>query len=237
MRRAISGLLSGRRRWGSPRRRRTRRTRPARPAPTAEAADGPGAEDALRAARHGEARPRGGAGGEPASRAGVRAGQGGPGAPARRGAGHARSARRRSVSSSRAPYNENESAIGEKEALLTEHLGQLGELFGVVRQVATDTSGQVWDSLTSSQLGPRKELLDRLGRSKELPSTDDLEKLWYELQREMTRAGPGRALPGAGADHRGPDRGARRRFARAPSAPSRAAATCCGSPRRRSCAS
>jgi biopolymer transport protein ExbB len=55
--------------------------------------------------------------------------------------------------------------------------------------VATDTSGQVWDSLTSSQVEPRKDLLDRLGRSKELPSTEDLEKLWYELQREMTLQG------------------------------------------------
>jgi len=86
-------------------------------------------------------------------------------------------------------YNQNESTLGEKEALLTENLGQLGELFGVVRQVATDTSGQVWDSLTSSQVEPRKDLLDRLGRSKELPSTEDLEKLWYELQREMTEQG------------------------------------------------
>jgi biopolymer transport protein ExbB len=88
-----------------------------------------------------------------------------------------------------AAYNENEGAIGESEARLTEHLGQLGELFGVVRQVATDTSSQVWDSLTSSQVEPRKDLLDRLGRSKELPTTDDLEKLWYELQREMTEQG------------------------------------------------
>jgi biopolymer transport protein ExbB len=86
-------------------------------------------------------------------------------------------------------YNENEARIGEREALLTERLGELGELFGVVRQVATDTSGQVWESLTSSQLEPRTELLDRLGRSKELPSTDDLERLWYELQREMTEQG------------------------------------------------
>jgi biopolymer transport protein ExbB len=86
-------------------------------------------------------------------------------------------------------YNENEAALGEGEARLTERLGQLGELFGVVRQVATDTGANVWDSLTSSQLGPRKELLDRLGRSKELPSTEDLEKLWYELQREMTEQG------------------------------------------------
>ncbi len=86
-------------------------------------------------------------------------------------------------------YNENEGRIGEKQELLAEHLGQLGELFGVVRQVATDTSAQIWDSLTSSQLEPRKDLLDRLGRSKELPSTADLEALWFELTQEMTQQG------------------------------------------------
>jgi biopolymer transport protein ExbB len=86
-------------------------------------------------------------------------------------------------------YNENEVALGEKEEQLTQRLGELGELFGMVRLVATDTSGNVWDSLTSSQLGPRKELLDRLGRSTELPSTEDLEQLWYELQQEMTQQG------------------------------------------------
>ncbi|MDJ0847742.1 MAG: MotA/TolQ/ExbB proton channel family protein [Myxococcota bacterium] len=86
-------------------------------------------------------------------------------------------------------YNANEQELATLEERLTQRLGQLGELFGVVRQVSTDTSGQVWDSLTSSQLGPRKELLDRLGRSKELPSTEDLERLWFELQREMTEQG------------------------------------------------
>jgi len=86
-------------------------------------------------------------------------------------------------------YADNENRLGELEARLAENLGQMGELFGVVRQVANDTSGQVWDSLTSSQLPPRKELLDRLGRSKALPSTRDLEALWYELQVEMTQQG------------------------------------------------
>jgi biopolymer transport protein ExbB len=86
-------------------------------------------------------------------------------------------------------YNASEIVLAEREARLAERLGQLGELFGVVRQVATDTSGQVWESLTSSQLGARKDLLDKLGRSKELPSTEDLEQLWYELQREMTEQG------------------------------------------------
>jgi biopolymer transport protein ExbB len=88
-----------------------------------------------------------------------------------------------------ASYNEFEQQIGLREEQLGERLGQLGELFGVVRQVATDTSGQVWDSLTSSQLPPRRDLLERLGRSKELPSTADLEALWYELQLEMVEQG------------------------------------------------
>jgi biopolymer transport protein ExbB len=88
-----------------------------------------------------------------------------------------------------AVFNENEDKIGEGEADLKEGLGQMGEVFGVVRQVANDTSGHLWDSLTSSQIEPRKDLLDRLGRSKELPRTDDLEKLWFELQREMTEQG------------------------------------------------
>ncbi|MCH2186043.1 hypothetical protein MK280_09245, partial [Myxococcota bacterium] len=80
-------------------------------------------------------------------------------------------------------FNEKERTFGEAEAELAEGLGQMGEVFGVVRQVANDASGQMWDSVTSSQLGDRKELLDRLGRSKELPSTEDLELLWYVLQR------------------------------------------------------
>ena len=86
-------------------------------------------------------------------------------------------------------YNENESTLAPDQERLTERLGQLGELFGVVRQVANDASGTIWQSLISAQLGQRKELLDRLGRSTELPSTDDLEQLWFELQREMTQQG------------------------------------------------
>ena len=86
-------------------------------------------------------------------------------------------------------YNENEPLIGTLEAQLIERLGQMGELFGVVRQIANDLSGQVWESLTSAQLGPRKDVLDRLGRSKELPTTDDLEALWFEMQREITAQG------------------------------------------------
>jgi biopolymer transport protein ExbB len=88
-----------------------------------------------------------------------------------------------------ATYNGNETKLAQDQERLKDRLGQLGELFGVVRQVATEAGGNIWNSLTSSEFGQRKDLLDRLGRSTELPSTDDLEKLWYELQREMTVQG------------------------------------------------
>ena len=86
-------------------------------------------------------------------------------------------------------YNENELAIGTAQERMTERLGELGELFGVVRQVATDLGAQTWDSMTSAEGGSHRELLDRLGRSDELPTTEDLERLWVELQREITKQG------------------------------------------------
>ncbi len=86
-------------------------------------------------------------------------------------------------------YNANELTLATEEERLYQRVGELGELFGVVRQVATDLDGQVWDSLISSQLGTRRKLLDRLGRSTEVPATQDLEKLWFEMQREMVEQG------------------------------------------------
>jgi biopolymer transport protein ExbB len=87
-------------------------------------------------------------------------------------------------------FQELEEALAERETLLTERLGSLGELFGVVRQVAGDTSGNFESSLTGSQIGQeRREFLVTLGKSKELPGIEALEQLWYELSREMTEQG------------------------------------------------
>jgi biopolymer transport protein ExbB len=86
-------------------------------------------------------------------------------------------------------FSENETALAELEESLEQRLGTMGELFGVVRQVAGDLQANIWESVTSSQIPNREKLLEKLGRGKELPSTDDLEKLWFELQREMTLQG------------------------------------------------
>jgi biopolymer transport protein ExbB len=86
-------------------------------------------------------------------------------------------------------FEGNEVHIAELEETLRERLGTLGELFGVVRQVAGDTGGHIETSLVSSQLRGREAFLRELGQSKTLPSIGSLEKLWYALQQEMTESG------------------------------------------------
>ena len=82
-----------------------------------------------------------------------------------------------------------EIALTQLEDTLTERLGALGELFGVVRQVAGDTRSQVEGSLVSAQIPGRDEFLAELGKNKSLPSIESLEKLWFLLHQEMTELG------------------------------------------------
>jgi len=86
-------------------------------------------------------------------------------------------------------YTSNEELLVELDNRLTDRIGQMGELFGVVRLVATDLSGEVYTSLTSLGVESRQPLLDKLGRNTGLPSTEDMEKLWFQLLREMTAQG------------------------------------------------
>jgi biopolymer transport protein ExbB len=88
-----------------------------------------------------------------------------------------------------AAFATNESTLEDLMDKRQERLGDLGELFGVVRQVAGDLQSHSLESLSSSQIGNREELLGKLGRGKGLPTTNDLERLWYELHREMTEQG------------------------------------------------
>jgi biopolymer transport protein ExbB len=85
-------------------------------------------------------------------------------------------------------FEDNELKIAEQEELLHERLGSLGELFGVVRQVAGDTRSQVENSLISAEFPGRIPFLDALGQEKALPSIEALEKLWATLLQEMTES-------------------------------------------------
>ncbi len=92
-------------------------------------------------------------------------------------------------------WNNNEQAITDLQELLGQHQGNLGELFGVTRQVAGDAANALQGSLLSAQYGvpaegeERADFLRRLAGATALPSIVELERLWYELLREMTDGG------------------------------------------------
>lgn len=88
-----------------------------------------------------------------------------------------------------ADFDSNEKKLAVIEEELNLLVGTLGEVFGVVRQVSGDFRGQVQTSVISTQFPGREEFLNTLTDKKALPATKELEKLWFELQREMTESG------------------------------------------------
>ncbi|MAI16163.1 MAG: energy transducer TonB [Gammaproteobacteria bacterium] len=97
-------------------------------------------------------------------------------------------------------FEENEIRIGDLQEQLDKRLGSLRELFGVLQQVAGDTRGLFEGSLISSQYPNRGEFLGdlakKMGTSSQLASIDEMESLWFELQREMTESGKISKYPG-----------------------------------------
>lgn len=88
-----------------------------------------------------------------------------------------------------AAFDANEKTLTEMQAQLDARAGNLGEMFGVVRQVANDFSSVVNASMISAQYPGRVKFASDLAQSKALPSINDLERFWFELQREMTETG------------------------------------------------
>jgi biopolymer transport protein ExbB len=86
-------------------------------------------------------------------------------------------------------FDANEKRLTEMQAQLEARTGNLGEMFGVVRQVANDFSSIASNSIITGQYPGRADFVTKLAQSKNLPSIRDLEQFWFELQREMTEAG------------------------------------------------
>jgi biopolymer transport protein ExbB len=72
-------------------------------------------------------------------------------------------------------------------------LGSLKELFGHLTGAAGDIRANLTQSIVSAQIAGRTEFLDELiekmSSDTRLPSILDIEKLWYEQQREMVESG------------------------------------------------
>lgn len=90
-------------------------------------------------------------------------------------------------------FEENEFKLADLKGALDKRLGSLKELFGVLQQVAGETKGKFQTSVISAQYPGRDQFLDELaqsmGSSSKLASIEEIERVWYELQREMTESG------------------------------------------------
>jgi biopolymer transport protein ExbB len=94
-------------------------------------------------------------------------------------------------------YSDNEVEINNLNRQLLEKAAGLGvaELFGLARQVASEAAVVLRQSLTTTQFTvapgemPREEYLRTFSAGRSVPSPAELERLWFELQREMTASG------------------------------------------------
>ncbi len=96
-------------------------------------------------------------------------------------------------------FESNELLIADVTAQLDARLGSLRELFGVLQQVAGDARAQFDNSFTNVEYPDRSQFLSdqaaKMGSSSELASIAEIERLWFELQREATEQGKVKRIP------------------------------------------
>ncbi|MDU0354291.1 MotA/TolQ/ExbB proton channel family protein [Paraglaciecola aquimarina] len=90
-------------------------------------------------------------------------------------------------------FEENEFKLADLNEAMNKRLGSLKELFGVLQQVSGDTKSKFQNSIISAQIPGRAEFLDNLaqsmGSTSKLASIAEIERVWFEMQREMTESG------------------------------------------------
>jgi len=89
-------------------------------------------------------------------------------------------------------FEVNDAAIMDLERALQDRLGELKELFGVLQQAAGDARGNFDTSVTQIQFPDRGEWLtefaQKMGSTTRMPTLEEIERIWFELQREMTES-------------------------------------------------
>lgn len=90
-------------------------------------------------------------------------------------------------------FADNELLVAEKQEQLRERLGALTELFGHLTAASGDLSSNLEVSLVSAQYPDRglflKGLIKKMNESDALPSIAEIERVWYEMLREITETG------------------------------------------------
>lgn len=88
----------------------------------------------------------------------------------------------------KAEFEANREQLADQRILLDARSAQLGEVFGVVREVAKTTTDSLRDSLMNAQYPDRLRSL-AFARQERVPSPTELRALWFALQQEITASG------------------------------------------------
>lgn len=92
-----------------------------------------------------------------------------------------------------AKFEMNQDELDVLKLELEKSLGELKELFGVIQTASSDVRATFDTSLTRIEYPERGKFLDaltaKMAAGDELPSMAEIERLWFEMQREMTETG------------------------------------------------
>jgi biopolymer transport protein ExbB len=85
--------------------------------------------------------------------------------------------------------DQNEKLLAKKETLLNVKVGDLGEMFGSVRQISADFLTNFQSSLSASQ-SPEKEIIfTKFANTKTLPNTEEIKTFWHAMLDEIIKSG------------------------------------------------
>ncbi len=86
-------------------------------------------------------------------------------------------------------YDRLERNLAELTTVLQERMGNLGELFGIVRQSSGDIQAALNDSMVSAQYQGRDVFLSELAQRKALPNVQELRTVWSRMVTEIAESG------------------------------------------------
>ncbi|HQQ73688.1 MAG TPA: MotA/TolQ/ExbB proton channel family protein [Pseudomonadales bacterium] len=83
----------------------------------------------------------------------------------------------------------NDVELAKLRKELQQSVADMGDIFSIYRQFATDFATVLDESQTGAQFPERSAELKKINTVDALPTIDDMEKLWYLVQQEMTESG------------------------------------------------
>ena len=86
-------------------------------------------------------------------------------------------------------YDRLERDLAELTTVLQERMGNLGELFGIVRQSSGDIQAALNDSMVTAQFQGRDVFLSELAQRKALPNVQELRTVWSRMVTEIAESG------------------------------------------------